>query len=349
LYQDSNQKTITTACIFGCKGVKLSSLEENFFRNVNPLGFILFSRNIKSPQQLKDLVFSLRSCTPHNCFILIDQEGGSVQRLNPPFWKKYPPFSLFGDIYKNNPLLAKETLKLNLQIMSSDLIGLGIDINCSPCLDIPRNGASSIIGNRAFSMNEKTVSSLAQDACLTFIKAGIVPVIKHIPGHGACLVDSHKELPKVNTSISGLKSIDCAPFKSVSHLPVAAMTAHAVYKKVDFEQPATLSNIVIDEIIREFINFKGLLISDDLCMNALVGSFAKRASNSISAGCDIVLHCSGVMKEMEEIANVIKPVSEKALKAIKILDDYRGKPKVEIDKDKAIFNLSNLLSDYELS
>ena len=346
MYQSNDNSILTKACVFGCSGYELTNEEEDFFRSSNPLGFIIFSRNIKSPNQLIELITSLRSCVKHKSFIFIDQEGGSVQRLSQPHWRKCPPFGVFGKIYEKDNISGIRSLELNLHLIALELMELGIDVNCSPCLDIPRDRSSKIIDDRAFSQNKDTVVSLARYSCLNFMDSGIVPVIKHIPGHGACLVDSHKELPVVNISMSKLREIDFMPFKSVSDLPVLAMTAHAVYPVVDEENAATISKDVIKKIIRGYINFKGLIISDDICMDALKGSYSDRAISSIKAGCDIVLHCSGDMHQMEEIASVIPTLSQEALKSIKQLDNYRGKAKVEIDKESLASELSNILDNF---
>ena len=346
MYLSEDKTIITSACVFGCSGFELTKDEEELFKSVNPLGFILFSRNIKSPSQLHELISSLRSCVMHNSFIFIDQEGGSVQRLTEPYWRKCPPFSIFGKIFEKDQVLGTKSLQINLKLISSELVELGIDVNCSPCLDIPRDHSSKVIDDRAFSKNKNIVASLARPSCLSFINNGIVPVIKHVPGHGACLVDSHKELPVVNISISDIKEFDCLPFKSVSDLPVMAMTAHALYPLLDKDNPATLSKELINRIIRGYINFEGLLISDDICMNALKGTYSHRATNSIKAGCDIVLHCSGDMYQMEEIASVIPTISQQALKSIEQLDNYRGNFNAEIDKDSLKYELSEILDKF---
>lgn len=295
--------TSISPVIFGCSGQELTQEEVDFFTDINPFGFILFARNIVNPIQVKKLVNQMRSCsTCKNAPVLIDQEGGRIQRLRPPYWKNYPSAA---DIAKSHSPVVK-AFKNTLE-MSEELTKLGINVNCTPVLDIPTKDSHDIIGDRAYGNDARTVAIFGRAICDGAKKAGILPIIKHIPGHGRAKSDSHKELPIVNTPRKELEKTDFTAFKN-SHLnnELFAMTAHVVYSDIDDENPATQSKKVIKEVIRNFIGFNGILMTDDLSMEALQGKFADRTMKSLNAGCDIVLHCNGDMSEMKQIAKVIK-------------------------------------------
>lgn len=295
--------TSISPVIFGCKGQELTQEEADFFKNANPFGFILFARNISNPIQVKELVNKIRECsTCKQAPILIDQEGGRIQRLRPPYWKDYPSATEIA----NSPSPVVKAFKNALE-MSEELTKLGINVNCTPVLDVPVKGAHDIIGDRAYGNDPRTVAVFGRAVCDGTKKAGILPVIKHIPGHGRAKSDSHKELPIVNTPRRELERTDFLAFKnSQLNKELLAMTAHVVYSDIDSKNPATQSAIVIKEIIREFIGFNGILMTDDLSMEALKGKFADRAIRSLDAGCDVVLHCNGDMTEMKQIAKAIK-------------------------------------------
>ena len=329
--------------IFGCIGQKLSVEEYNFFSDIKPLGFILFSRNISNPDQLYKLVSDLRGCVSHKAFILVDQEGGRIQRLCPPFWRQSPSMLTFGKKFVLEPEMTLGKLYDNMTLVGLELSEMGIDVNCAPCLDILFPGADEIIGDRAFSDIKDIIASLAQVACDALIDTGVVPVIKHIPGHGRANIDSHKALPVVNESIGILSETDWYPFKVLSKNPVAAMTAHIVYSELDLDNSATHSKTIIKEIIREQIGFKGLLISDDIGMNALNGNFNERAIACLHAGCDVVLHCSGEMIEMRQVASSLDSISYEAEKSIEKLDIYRGSCVPEINKLELTTELNKFL------
>lgn len=343
LFATSNPSATPLAAIFGCAGKALSDAERSFFAQANPLGFILFARNIDTPDQVKALIADLRDSVGRNAPVLIDQEGGRVQRLRPPHWRSAPPLRQFGDLYGVDPGRAAKALRLNMQTIGAELAELGIDVDCAPCLDVPVPGAHDIIGNRALSEDPDVVSALAEVACQGLMDIGIVPVIKHLPGHGRAGADSHEQLPVVDAELSSLKDQDLMPFQAVSQLPVAAMTAHVVYKAYDPEQAATLSPKVIGDVIREQIGFDGLLMSDDLGMKALSGSFRDRAEDSLKAGCDVALHCGGDMSEMEQVAAGCSALSEHAQAAMASLDAYRGQPQMTIDHKEASFQIAGLL------
>jgi len=291
--------------IFGCAGPALSDAERAFFETEQPAGFILFARNIQSPQQVKTLTTDLRLCVDRNdVLIAIDQEGGRVQRMGSPHWKIYPPMGTFGHAAKVDFDLAAEALKLNCLLLADDLRRVGVNVDCLPLLDVPQDGADNVIGDRALGATVDMVSGLGRIVIDSLQEAGVLPVMKHLPGHGRATVDSHKLLPRVDTIFEELVNTDFAPFRALSDCPLG-MTAHIVYEAIDNELPATLSPTVVGNVIRGLIGFNGLLMTDDLSMQALSGSVGDRAIGALSAGCDLILHCNGDMKEMRQIANVL--------------------------------------------
>ena len=301
------------AAIFGLQGTTLLAEEKNFFHRVNPLGFILFARNCESPDQLKALISSLKSIQERDdVLILIDQEGGRVARLKPPYWRKAPAAKLFADYAQSTSVNEGELeVYANARLIAQELYQLGINVNCAPLADVPVPGSHNIIGDRAFGNEPQQVALLADAQARGLLDGGVLPVLKHIPGHGRARADSHEELPVVYESLDILEKTDFIPFKKLSHLPLG-MTAHILYTAIDDKLPATLSPTVINLIRRE-IGFDGLLMSDDLSMKALGGSFEDRTIQSLNAGCDIVLHCNGKMEEMLPIANVLPALSSQAL------------------------------------
>lgn len=291
---------MTSAAIYGCSGYRLTEEERAFFAEVRPWGFILFRRNVESPDQLRALTGELRdSIDDPNAPILIDQEGGRVQRLGPPHWPKYPP----GDAYlkaTNDPLAARELVRLGARLMAHDLRDVGIDIDCMPVLDVPVPGAHDIIGDRAYAPDPALVAQLGRAAAEGMLAGGVLPVIKHMPGHGRAFADSHKALPVVHADFDTLDGWDFAPFKALSDMPIA-MTAHVVFTAIDANHPATTSKKAV-KLMRGHLGFSGLLLSDDLSMQALSGSLTERAEAALKAGCDIVLHCNGDLTEMRGVA-----------------------------------------------
>jgi beta-N-acetylhexosaminidase len=289
--------------VFGVEGKTLSRQEVELFSQHNPLGFILFARNIESPEQVKKLTMQLRSTVfPRNdVLILIDQEGGRVSRLNPPHWYKMPPARHFGELVITETLnRARRHVYNQFRMCAYDLRRLGINVNCAPLLDLLFEGADDIIGDRSFSSDHFEVSELGKEVCRGLLMDNVFPMIKHIPGHGRANCDSHKELPVVDASIHDLRNKDFMPFAELKDMPFA-MTAHIVYNAIDKENPATLSKKVIEEI-RKTIGFQGLLFTDDLTMKALSGSMAELGKKALDAGCDVLLHCSGNFDEMKELA-----------------------------------------------
>ena len=293
------------AAIFGCAGLTLSTAERDFFRAVNPLGFILFQRNCADPDQVRTLVAALRACIgTDDAPVLIDQEGGRVARLKPPHWRNYPTAATLA-------AAPREATFLAARLIADDLSALGITVDCAPVLDLAIAGADPIIGDRAYGAAPATVADFGRAVCEGLLAGGVLPVIKHIPGHGRATVDSHKALPVVTAAAPELVGSDFAPFRALHDMPWA-MTAHIVYQALDPDHPATLSRRLIDETIRASIGFDGVLISDDLSMAALPGTLAERAKGALEAGCDVVLHCNGDPVEMTAIAGSIGPLTPAA-------------------------------------
>ncbi|MGE0423230.1 MAG: beta-N-acetylhexosaminidase [Reyranellaceae bacterium] len=300
------------AVIFGCAGTALSADERAFFRDCDPLGFILFARNVETPDQVRRLVASLRDTVGRaDAPVLVDQEGGRVQRLRPPHWRLAPPAAIFGELYASEPAAAMMASRLNGRLIAADLAPLGIDVDCAPVLDLPVPGAHGVIGDRAFATSVQAVVSLGRAQADGLLAGGIIPVMKHLPGHGRARADSHFELPVVDTTRAELERTDFAPFRALADLPWA-MTAHVLYRALSSNQPATTSARVVGDVIRGHIGFDGVLVSDDLSMRALGGSLAERARLSLEAGCDVALHCNGDAGEMREIASVVGPLSPRS-------------------------------------
>jgi beta-N-acetylhexosaminidase len=300
--------------IYGCGGPVLSPDEQAFFRDCRPWGFILFARNIENPEQVRCLVRALRDTVEDNSApVLIDQEGGRVARLKPPHWHERPAAARFGALHAVNPESAREAVYLNARLIAHDLTEVGINVDCLPVLDVPVKGAHDVIGDRAFAYDPGTVVDLARAQIEGLMEGGVLPVMKHIPGHGRAGSDSHHELPRVKTPREELSASDFVPFRSLDTCPMA-MTAHVVYDSIDPQRPATVSPKVIREVIRGEIGFDGLLMSDDLSMQALDGSLGERAKAAQFAGCDVVLHCNGKMDEMKQVAAETKALNGQALK-----------------------------------
>jgi beta-N-acetylhexosaminidase len=303
-----------TRVIFGCAGQALSADERAFFADAQPWGFILFGRNIVDREQVRALVHALRaSIGDASAPVLIDQEGGRVARLKPPHWKARPPAAAFGVLHNDAPETAHEAAYLNARLIAYDLCELGINVDCMPVLDVPVEGANDVIGDRAFAHDATTIIDLGRAVIEGIIEGGVLPVMKHIPGHGRATADSHHALPRVSTPADELRATDFVPFRSLNHCSLA-MTAHVVYEAIDPENPATTSARVIRGIIRGELEFGGLLLSDDLSMKALEGSLGARAHAAQFAGCDVVLHCNGGMEEMVDIAAEVKPLDDIHLK-----------------------------------
>lgn len=291
----------------------LTAAERRLFATANPLGFILFARNCESPDQLTALVRDLRASVERaDAPVLIDQEGGRVQRLRPPHWRDAPAAARFGALLAVDEAAALQATQLNARLIAAELEGLGIDVDCAPVLDVPQAGADPIIGDRALALEPARVAQLGRAVGAGLLAGGVLPVIKHIPGHGRATADSHLRLPVVDTDRATLAATDWVPFAALSDMPWA-MTAHVVFTAIDADAPATLSARVIGEVIRGAIGFTGVLVSDDIGMQALKGPLDRRARAALAAGCDVALHCSGVLHEMAAVASVCPRLSDAAL------------------------------------
>jgi beta-N-acetylhexosaminidase len=296
------------AAIYGLKGERLSDDERRFFRDSDPAGYILFRRNCANREQLRALTDELRSIHGRGDLpILIDQEGGRVARMQPPAWPEFPCAERFDALYKVAPISAIEAVRVNAAAIAALLRQAGVNVDCVPLLDVRREGASDIIGDRALGSEPMQVAALGRAVLDGLRQGGVVGVVKHIPGHGRAAVDSHKQLPVVEASDAEL-AIDLAPFRALADAPMG-MTAHVIYTAWDRTHPASLSETVIGEIIRGRIGFDGFLMSDDIGMNALSGDFGHRASGAVRAGCDVALHCSGDMAEMQAVAGALGEMS----------------------------------------
>ncbi len=311
LKQISQSKNASKPVIYGVSGPSLTDEEKYFFKKNGALGFIFFARNIVDKNQLKNLTDSLKELMEGEVLMLIDQEGGRVARLKEPHWKKYPAGKYFADIYQENPFDAKEKLYQNFQEIAADLVEVGINVDCAPVLDILSEKTHHVIGDRAYGSNPHQVSELGKVVCDALLSKKVYPVIKHIPGHGLGTSDSHLELPVVDASLDYLRQNDFIPFRKLNDQKFA-MTAHILYSAIDAENCATTSKKAI-KLIREEIGFKNILMSDDVSMKALKGSFAEKTKAILNAGCDIVLHCNGNMQEMLEINSAL-PILEDKLK-----------------------------------
>jgi beta-N-acetylhexosaminidase len=301
-----------SAFIIGCECIVLTSDEKDFFQDADPWGFIMFGRNIDTAEQVAALVSSFRECVGRDdAPVLIDQEGGRVQRLKPPEWSSYPSAARFGEIEHRFPGQGCEAAYLGARLIALDLFSLGITIDCLPVLDVPVADTTRAIGDRAYGENAVDVSRLGKAAADGLISGGVSPVVKHMPGHGRAVVDSHLELPRVSATFAELVSHDFSAFKPFADFPLG-MTGHVVFEAVDPDNPATLSGEVISSVIRQEIGFQGLLMTDDISMGALQCDMSERASRAIRAGCDVILHCNGVMEEMTCVAANVPILDGKA-------------------------------------
>ncbi len=329
------------AVILGCAGAELTAGERRFFAAADPLGFILFRRNCREPAQVRELTASLRSCIGRaDAPVLIDQEGGRVARLRPPDWRRYPSAAQIAAL-PDPP--AGEAARLGGRLMADDLARLGITVDCLPVLDLPVPEADPVIGDRAYGAEPARVAVLGRAVCAGLLAGGVLPVLKHIPGHGRASVDSHYACPQVGTDRATLSDADFAPFKALAAMPWA-MTAHIVYTAIDRTAPATFSPHVIAEIIRGEIGFDGVLISDDLSMRALGGAIGDRARRALEAGCDLVLHCNADRGEMEEVAAAARPMSAAARVRLARAEAMRRREPIAFDRQEAERRFDELLS-----
>ncbi|NGO64286.1 beta-N-acetylhexosaminidase [Rhizobium daejeonense] len=300
------------AMILGCNGLSLTADEKSLYRDEQPWGFIVFARNLSEPAQIRDLVAEMRDTVGgRNAPVLIDQEGGRVQRIREPIAPRYPSGAELGELYRRDRVLGLRAAWLMSRLHAFDLLKLGINVDCLPVLDVPVEGASNVIGDRAYGTDPVIVGEMGEAAAAGLKAGGVLPVMKHMPGHGRGMADSHHELPVVTTSHEVLSAHDFPPFRRLRN-ELMAMSAHVVYSAIDPDHPASTSKVVIDKIIRDEIGFDGLLMSDDVSMNALKGTIAERAAAIVAGGCDVVLHCNGVMDEMRAVAAAAPVLAGKA-------------------------------------
>ena len=331
------------AVILGCAGETLEERERLFFSSANPLGFILFARNCKSPDQIRVLTNDLRDAVGReDAPILIDQEGGKVARLRSPQWREAPAAKAIGELAQLDRKKGGMAAYLNARLMAVELTELGINVDCAPVLDLPQQDAHDIIGSRAFGNDPEMATFRGRKVCEGFLDGGVIPTLKHIPGHGRATCDSHELLPVVTASLDDLETHDFIPFRELSDMPWA-MTAHVVYEAIDAEHPATTSVSVIGEVVRGHMGFDGVLVSDDLSMKALSGDLAERAAGALEAGCDLALHCNGDMKEMEAVAEGTCPLSPQSGSRIALAENMK-KNKEDFDFKENIFLLNELFS-----
>jgi beta-N-acetylhexosaminidase len=293
-------------------GPDLASGEAAVLRQARPCGIILFARNVAEPAQVRRLVAAAREAVGHDILVLIDQEGGRVRRLRPPHWRDLPCAAAYGRLWREDPSDACRAARLAGRLMAQELRAAGINTNCVPVLDVPSPGSHDIIGDRAYGADPQQVAALGRAVAEGHMAGGVLPVFKHVPGHGRATADSHLELPVVTASRAELEAVDFAPFKACADLP-AAMTAHVVYTAIDPNRPASTSARVIAEIVRGAIGFNGLLMSDDLGMQALSGNLAERTRAVLAAGCDLALVCSGALADTEAAAAEAPPLEGASL------------------------------------
>jgi beta-N-acetylhexosaminidase len=324
---------MTRAFITGLSGLTIAPGERAFLREAQPWGLIIFKRNISTPNQVSDLVTSFRGVVGWRAPVLVDQEGGRVQRLGPPHWPAYPPVAVYGALYEREPLLGLAAAQFAGRLIAADLAALGIDVDCLPVADVPVPGADVVIGDRAYGSEPGKVAEIASAIAKGLLAGGVLPVVKHIPGHGRATADSHLKLPVVATDRATLEATDFVAFRPLSRLPLA-MTAHVVFSAIDPDAPATTSVTMVREVIRGFIGFQGLLMSDDVSMKALSGSIAERTTAAVAAGCDVVLHCNGDLAEMAQVAGAVPELTGEAARRAEAALSQRKAPE-EFDVDAA--------------
>jgi beta-N-acetylhexosaminidase len=339
-----DEEAVMKPLILGASGLSLTPEVAAFFAHHRPCGFILFKRNIDNPEQVRALVDAMRQAAQNpDALVLIDQEGGRVARLRPPHWREYPTCATFGAIHARDAKTGLEAARLGARLIADDLLNLGINVDCLPVLDVPLEGAHDVIGDRAYGRTPAIVTALGRAAAEGLMEGGVLPVIKHIPGHGRAMADSHHDLPIVTASRAELDAQDFPPFAALNAMPLA-MTAHVIFTAIDAQNPATTSQIVIRDIIRGQMGYDGLLMSDDLSMKALSGSFAERRAQSLAAGCDVVLHCNGDMAEMTAIAEGCPEMGAEAHRRFTAALHRLNHPRPAFDRGKAEARFAELLA-----
>jgi len=332
------------AFITGLSGPTITPDERRFLRTAQPWGLILFARNVVDPHQVGALIEDFRlECGRSEAPVLIDQEGGRVQRLSPPQWPAYPAGAIYGALYRRSPTLGVTAARLGACLIAADLAALGITVDCLPLADVPVAGADRVIGDRAYGDTPSQVAAIANAFAEGLTAGGVLPVLKHLPGHGRATADSHEQLPVVTADRDTLISTDFAAFMPLAHLPLG-MTAHVVFTAIDPELPATTSSTIITDVIRRLIGFSGVLMSDDLSMGALSGSLGERTRRSLAAGCDVALHCNGKFAEMQEVAANCPELDGEALARTERAIAARKAPH-DIDLVEARLRFAELIAD----
>jgi beta-N-acetylhexosaminidase len=323
------------AFITGLAGTAISPDERSFVRAAEPWGLILFKRNIVDPAQVRALTDEFRAICGRDAPVLVDQEGGRVQRLGPPHWPAYPAGAVYARLYERDPSLGLRAAELGARLIAADLAAVGITVDCLPLADVPVAGADRVIGDRAYGDTPGQVSAVAAAITEGLMSGGVLPVLKHLPGHGRATADSHERLPVVDADRATLETTDFAAFRPLAGLPLG-MTAHVVFTAIDPGLPATTSAVMIHEVIRTFIGFDGALMSDDVSMGALTGTIAERTRRSLSAGCDLVLHCNGVLSEMDAVASQCPELGGEALaRTARASASRRAADEIDLDAARA--------------
>ncbi len=325
--------TESKSMILGCAGKSLTREEIRFYRSECPWGFILFARNVSEPEQIRDLVASMRDCIGRpDAPVFIDQEGGRVQRLRPPLAPNYPAGAALGALWRDDHDTGERAAWLLGRLHAFDLSRYDLSSDCLPVLDVPVEGASDVIGARAYGKEPESVSRLGRAAADGLMAGGVLPVMKHTPGHGRAFADTHKELARVGAPLCDLVAHDFVPFKALKDLPMA-MTAHVIFDCIDPERPSTLSPTVIGTIIRDVIGFDGLVMSDDISMKGLSGELDDLAVRIIDAGCDMVLYCAGVMEELKKVGPRVPVLKGKARHRADLAEVYAGEPDLSDEQE----------------
>jgi beta-N-acetylhexosaminidase len=331
------------AFITGLAGLSVSANERAFLRDARPWGAIIFKRNVNTPAQVRELIQSFRDCLGWEAPVLVDQEGGRVQRLGPPHWPVYPPGERYGELYDRDSASGLAAARLAGHLIAADLKPLGIDVDCLPIADVPVAGGDPVIGDRAYGREPGKVAAIAKAVAEGLEAGGVLPVLKHLPGHGRATADSHHKLPVVDADCATLESTDFAAFKPLAGLPLG-MTAHVVFSAIDPVAPATTSVTIVRQVIRGLIGFQGLLMSDDVSMNALSGTIAERSRDALAAGCDVVLHCNGDLTEMAAVAGVVPELAGDAASRADAALARRTAPE-EFDTDAARRVFTQMVAD----
>ncbi|HEY7231541.1 MAG TPA: beta-N-acetylhexosaminidase [Pseudolabrys sp.] len=330
------------AFITGLEGLTVSPNERSFLRDAQPWGLIIFKRNVSTPTQVSELVRSFRDIVGNAAPVLVDQEGGRVQRLGPPHWPAYPAGARYGELYDREHAAGLAAARLAGHLIAADLKPLGIDVDCIPIADVPVDGADTVIGDRAYGHEPGKVARIAKAIAEGLEAGGVLPVLKHLPGHGRATADSHHRLPVVDADRTTLEATDFSAFKPLAGLPLG-MTAHVVFSAIDPVAPATTSVTMVRQVIRGFIGFQGLLMSDDISMNALSGTIAERSRAALAAGCDVVLHCNGNLEEMIAVAGEAPVLSGESAKRAEAALAARKAPE-EFDTEAARSLFSQMIT-----